>query len=345
VKRRTTVVAVAHFRNNNENMKLIKFLATAFLLLASVYTLNGQQLVRYSQYMFNGLVINPAYAGSLEATSFTAFYRNQWANIEGAPVDMSISAHGQTGKSKRIGLGGFFSNDRAGKQNHYDFLFSYSYKFPLQNGATLSTGLQGGFFLYQANLLDGDSPDQGIFDPALDFESAWGPNFGAGLYYYSDKTYIGASIPFLLNYKNPIGTKAGEDSEFETAELRKIQYLLTAGHLLELSPNLKLKPSMLFRLIPQEFEPVELDLTGSLYIKDFFMVGNSWRFNSGARPQVTVFMMSYQFTNGLRFGYAYEYSFFSDVSRYSSSHEIMIGYDIPNLTNSNNSKVLNPRYF
>jgi len=327
-------------------MKILKLIAIITIFLTTSNLMNGQQFARYSQYMFNGLVINPAYAGSSESTSFTSFYRNQWATIEGAPVDMSLSAHGRVGKKERVGLGAFFSNDRAGKQNHYDLVLAYSYRFPMANGASLSAGLQGGLFFYQANLLDGDTPEQGVFDSALSFEEAIGPNFGAGLYYQSEDTYVGLSVPFLLNYESPIGQNRDDEQQtIRKSNIRKIQYLLTAGKLIDLNGDFKVKPSFLFRLIPEEVDPVEIDLTGSFFINKFFMVGNSWRFNSGVRPKVTVFMMSYQFPSGLRFGYAYEYSFFSDISRYSSSHEILLGFDVPKLIKGGNAKVLNPRYF
>lgn len=316
--------------------KLLIFLV---LFTGTALFVNGQQYARYSQYMFNGLVLNPAYAGSIDnTTSLTAFYRNQWATISGAPVDISMSGHSDFGKRDRVGLGAFLANEKVGLSNHFDFVVTYAYKFPLNNGATFSAGLQGGAFLYQANLLDGSAPEGSTFDPALGFESSWGPNFGAGIYYYSDKMYFGTSIPYLLNYESPIGN---DSVSIQKSDLREVQSLTTGGYIFDINNNLKFKPAFLLRISPTAVDPVQTDLTVSLFIKDALWVGNTWRFNSGIRPESTVFMVSFRMENGLRFGYAFDYSFFSQTSRYSSSHEVMVGFDIAQRSNGK----VSPRYF
>ncbi len=323
-------------------------LTLLFLLLGAICLQSNAQeqdnygYSLYSQYIFNGLVLNPAYAGTIEnVTSLTSFYKSQWAAISGAPVDISISAHAPFGKRKRVGLGISLSNERVGLSNHYDLGIAYSYKFELNNGDVFSAGLQGGAFLYQANLLDGETPDGvGVFDPELDFESAWGPNFGMGFYYYSDNFYLGLSTPQLLKYTNPVGA---DTLAVERSEIKKIQYLLTGGYVFDINDEFKVRPSFLMRVIPALIDPIVLDINATLFIKEVFSVGNTWRFSSGIEPSSTSFMVGYTFTSGLRIGYAYDYSFFSDVTGFASSHEVMIGFDIFNGTSRTGA--MSPRYF
>ncbi len=314
-----------------------KLILLVLLCLGGSLSINAQVGGLYSQYMFNGLVINPAYAGSIEdAMSFTAFYRDQWAGVDGAPQDLTLSAHGPFGKNKKVGLGVFLENNREGLTNWYNFFASYSYKFELQNNATLSAGLQGGASLLQANLLEGDAPDGQVFDPALGFESAWRPNFGAGLYYYSDRLYIGVSVPYILEQRSIRDKDGVEISLNQGARTR--QYLLTGGYVFPINDNLKLKPSALLRVFQGGYDPVVADLSASLFIREAFSLGITYR--TGAEIGAVVFMLGYRAPNGLRVGYAYDNSF-DDISRYTSSHEVLIGFDL----SRSDKGVLSPRYF
>jgi len=313
-----------------------KLILLLLITIVGSYTLNAQ-IGLYSQYMFNGLVVNPAYAGTVEdAMSLTAFYRNQWATIEGAPQDLSISAHSPVGKNKRVGLGMFLENDKVGLTNWYNIFGSYAYRFPLQNGGTLSAGLQGGISLLQANLLEGTTPDGG-FDPALEFESALRPNFGAGLYYYTDLMYVGFSVPYLLKQKK-LTDKDGVELATESARNR--QYIITGGLVFPINDNLKIKPSTLVRYIPSDYSPILGDLSASVFIKDAVSIGATYRV--GTQIQAFIIMLSYRAPSGLRVGYAYDNSL-DALSTYTSSHEVMIGYDLSR--NKGSKTVLTPRYF
>lgn len=322
------------FKNRITMRKLILLL---LITIVGGYTANAQ-VGLYSQYMFNGLVVNPAYAGTVnDAMSLTAFYRNQWATIEGAPQDLSISAHSSVGKNKRVGLGMFLENDKVGLTNWYNIFGSYAYRFSLQNGGTLSAGLQGGISLLQANLLEGTTSDGGVFDPALEFESAMRPNFGAGLYYYKTNMYVGFSVPYLLKQKT---LKDKDGVELATESARNRQYVLTGGFVFPINDNLKLKPSTLVRYIPSDYNPIISDLSASIFIKESFSVGATYRV--GTQIKAFIVMLSYRAPSGLRVGYAYDNSL-DALSRYTSSHEVMIGYDISRTKGS--KTVLTPRYF
>jgi len=275
--------------------------------------------------MFNGLVLNPAYAGTIEGiTSATAVLRNQWVGFEGAPVTVSASIHSGLKKWEKIGLGLNLENDRIGLNNRFNLFTSYSYKFRMGNGI-LSAGLQGGFVLLQANLADGQTPDVGP-DPALENEFSFRPNFGAGLYYYSENFYAGLSVPHLLNYRL---NGAGEEFATENAENRL--YMITSGYLFELNDDVKIKPSTLLKYIPSGLEGgtnlTQIDINASVYLKEMFMFGASYRTAQGFEAESMSFLISTRFENGLRFGYSYDHSL-NGVTGHAGSHEVMIGFDI-----------------
>lgn len=317
-------------------IKLLVLLA--FITLGDLLV-QGQPLGRYTQYNFNKLLINPAYAGTIpDITSFTSFYRRQWTGIDGAPTNISLSANAPFGKRKRVGLGFYLAGDIAGFTNQYDFMVSYAYKIPMENGSIVSAGLQGGIYYHYADLTRGTGPDGGV-DPALGLERSWGPNFGAGVQYYKNNKFtVGFSVPYLINYDSPIGN---DTISIKDRDVRRTQYILTGSYVMDLNNDFKLKPSVLIRYLPVFSSPVQVDLTASLYIKEVFMVGTSWRLDSGVKPEAGAFLCSYRSPKGLKFGYAYEYSFISNVSNYSSSHEVMVGFDIGNVSKG----MLEPRFF
>ncbi len=324
---------------NLKNCCVFKTLLVITFFIFGYQIMQAQPLGKYTQYNFNKLLINPAYAGTIEdVTSFTSFYRRQWAGIEGAPTNIGISANGSVGKRKRVGLGVYLAGDIAGLSNHYDLMVSYAYKIPMQNGSIVSAGLQGGLFYYYANLTDEITPGDPN-DPKLDLERLWGPNFGAGIYYYKNNKYsVGFSVPYLLNYENPIGQ---DTIDIRTNNPRNTQYILSGSYVMDVGQDFKFKPSLLLRYLPIFSNPVQVDITASIYIKEVFMVGTNWRLDSGVKPDAGALLCSYRSPKGLRFGYAYEYSFVSNVSGYSSSHEVMVGYDIGN----NSKDYLAPRFF
>lgn len=319
-------------------MRILTGLLLTVLSLLSCVSVDAQQDSRYSQYMFNGLVLNPAYAGSIDGiTSATAVLRNQWVGFEGAPVTVSASIHSGLKRWEKVGVGLNLENDRIGLNNRFNLFSSYSYKFQVGNGI-LSTGLQAGFVILQANLTDGVTPGVEV-DPALENEFSFRPNFGAGLYYYTDNFYAGLSIPHLLNYRL---NAQGVEFASENAENRL--YMATTGYLFEINEDVKLKPSTLLKYIPSGLEGgsnlTQLDINASVYLKELFMFGASYRTEQGLDPESVSFLISTRFESGLRFGYSYDHSL-NGVTGHAGSHEVMIGYDI----NRDKGSALPARFF
>jgi type IX secretion system PorP/SprF family membrane protein len=182
-----------------KNMFTVNRLLSALALMFFSMSANGQQEPMYSQYMFNMLNINPAYAGSRGAISTVALYRNQWVGFPGAPRTTSFSFDMPL-QNKKIGIGAQFYDDRIGIERTTGFNAMYAFRFQFAGSGTLSLGLQAGLLNYQANYTEVNTyvPN----DPAFS-SNVRGvlPAFAAGIYYNSDKFYVGFSAPALLKTK------------------------------------------------------------------------------------------------------------------------------------------------
>ena len=289
----------------------INFLILFLFLILSQKAVSQQRPV-YSGYMFNGLVLNPAYAGNQKQLNATVMHRDQWVNIEGAPKTQTLTVHSAL-KKWPVGVGLLVSRDRIGVHDDMSVYGIYSYKIKLPVG-TLAFGLQGGF-----NNTVSDFTRLTVLDPSDPYFNGtakkFKPNFGTGAYYSTNDTYVGFSIPFLVN--NKVFTV--EDVVSEAREAR--YYFLTGGHVFPLNDDFKLMPSVLLRV--QEGQPAGMDINTNLFIADVLNVGASYR--SG---DAMIFLFELILNQNFRFGYAYDHTI-SKVRNYTpGSHEIMLNYRI-----------------
>lgn len=275
-------------------------------------SVNAQQKTVVSQYMFNGQLLNPAYSGVHEKLNATALYRNQWVNLEGAPTIQTLTVN--TGfKRNRTGIGVMISNDQLGIHQDLSVYLSYSYKIQFNNGA-LSMGLQGGF-----NHLNSDFTKLNLKNPGGPILSGergeFNPNFGAGLFYYSDIAYIGISVPFIISNKI-----IGEETIISEARESRYYYF-TAGRAFQLNENVIWKPSILLRV--QEDAPLGYDLNTNFIFKELVTLGASYR--SG---DAFLWLFELQLNDKFRFGYAYDMTT-SGLNQFSNgTHELMLNYRI-----------------
>ena len=205
----------------------------AFLIAGRVA--NAQQQAMFSQYMYNGLAINPAYAGSQESLSMTALMRQQWVGIEGAPSTQTITGH-MPFEKKRIGVGLMVIHDRFGVTDQTGVYGSYAYKIPMPKGQ-LALGIQGGFTHYNSTYSEVSLTDQTF---ASADESGFHPNAGFGVYYTTDKFYAGFSIPQLVQSKLD---RANEDFD----GIIRRHYFIHSGYVFDLNQDFKLKPNVLLK--------------------------------------------------------------------------------------------------
>lgn len=287
------------------------FCCTFWLSLASSTILVAQQYPVFTQYYFNELVINPAYAGNHVQLSLTAMYRNQWVNFPGAPKTFSFSAHTALYKNK-MGLGMLVNTDKIGSYSNQNVYFQYAYKLHF-NKATLSMGMQAGFNFLGVDFskLDLLNPNDPSFAPLNDFK----PNFGAGLFYSKENFFVGFSVPFILNN----GVSNLESAIDEIREAR--YYFIRGGTIFPINPKktVKLNPSLLVRA--QEGQPLSFDFNLGFIIHDVVSVGGSWR--SG---DALITFIDLKISDSFHFAYSYDWTG-SDINRFSNgSHEFTLNY-------------------
>lgn len=291
---------------------------------------NGQQDPMYSQYMFNTLAINPAYAGSRNVLSVTGLVRSQWIGIEGAPKTQTISFDTPL-PGKNVGIGFQAFNDQVGITKTTGAFASYAYRLQGQNG-TLSFGLQAGISNFRAQYSSITLTSGSAGDPAFGQDvNAILPNFGTGIYYNSEKFYIGASVPHLLN--NQLNN--GEVSVTNGLVSRQyIHAFLTAGYVIDIGLDYKIKPSFMVRGV--KGAPLQADLSANFWIKDALAIGAQYRTKSDVSA-----MLEAQISPQIRIGYAFDRSITKLVNYNSGSHEIMLRYEF----GFEKDKILAPRYF
>jgi len=307
------------------------FVHPAFLLLffLSATPIFGQQKPVISQYMFNGLVLNPAYTGVNGYLSATAVYRDQWVNLEGAPTTTTLSVHSGI-KGKNIGLGMMAISDQIGVHSDNAIYFTYAYKIKMSHG-TLSMGLQAGFNNLASNFNELNLKDE--VDPLLNgMISDLKMNFGTGIYYNSNTAYIGFSIPYLRKKRRLREYTTVRDLE----ESR--YYYLTAGKVMDLTHRVKIKPSVLLRI--EEGMPLAGDANLNLYIDDLVNVGLSYRSGDSF---ATLFEL--KVTDYIRIGYSYDWVI-SDLTQYTNgTHEFMLNYRINLFAPRKHRMCPGPNYF
>jgi type IX secretion system PorP/SprF family membrane protein len=285
-----------------------------FSLLLVLFTAGyAQQYPVFTQYYFNELVINPAYAGSHVQLSATAMYRNQWVNFPGAPKTINFSTHTSLMKNK-IGVGLMVNHDEIGSYKNDHIYASYAYKIHLQD-ATLSMGLQAGINLLGADFsnLDLNKPEDESF---YNIVNKVKPNFGAGVFFTKKNYFLGFSVPFIMN--NKVATSA----ERFLAEIKEARYYFLRGGIvlpLDRMEKVKINPSLLVRA--QEGQPLSFDVNTSVIFYDVFSIGTSYRLGDSF-----ITFIDLKLSEKIHFGYSYDLTS-SDINGFSNgSHEFMINF-------------------
>ncbi len=273
----------------------------------------AQQRPVYSQYMFNSLLINPAYAGNQKQLSATFLLRNQWVNLEGAPSTQTLSAHTNIDK-KNIGVGLTFFNEQIGVHSDLGMYASYAYQIKFKKGQ-LALGLQAGFNRLTSDFFKLNM--KSFNDPLLGVYNKFNPNFGTGVFYSTKTAYVGASIPYLVHNRVFKQTEAGGTTQSREARY----YFVQAGKVFELNKDVQMKPSVLLRL--QEGAPLGADINLNFYLQKVINVGASFRTGDSM-----IFLFELILNENLSFGYAYD-MVTSSLNRYTrGSHELMLNYRI-----------------
>ncbi|KAA5821126.1 type IX secretion system membrane protein PorP/SprF [Algibacter amylolyticus] len=308
-------------------MKFIKFNIIAIVIFSSTIGV-AQQLPQFTQYMYNTISINPAYAGSREVLSVVGLHRSQWVGFKGGPITQTLSVHTPL-RNDRIGLGLSLIEDDLGPQNFTYLYGDFAYNIPTGRNGKLAFGLKAGFtqFSFDTNFrLDEDNQN----DPLIyGTEDRWSPNIGAGVYWSTNRVYASLSAPRILN------NGSNNNRSFEA--LDNISYYFTAGGVIDLTKSIKFKPATLIKAT--NGAPVSYDLTANFLFSEKFWIGGSYRINE--RTAAIGGIVDFQLSRQLRVGYAYEKPT-SEIADYTTgTHEILLMYEFKFLS----SKLKSPRYF
>ncbi len=311
----------------NKLSNKIKWLLLTGGILVSAASM-AQQQPMYSQYMFNMLNINPAYAGSRGVMTATALYRNQWVGIPGAPRTSSFSFDMPLNE-KKIGIGFQLYDDRLGIERTTGINAFYAFRFQITGSGTLSLGLQAGLLNYQANYTEVSTfqPNDPSFAANV---SGLLPSAAAGVYYNSDKFYIGFSTPALLKTQISYNNAA----QIASVTSQDLHLYLASGFVMNLNQDLALKPSILLKAVSGA--PLEVDVNANLWIQNKLSIGASYR-----TGDAVVGMVELQLNQQLRFGYAYDKTFSDLGTLNTGTHELMLRMEF----GSSGGKVSSPRYF
>ncbi len=284
-----------------------------YLVLLCLFPFLGlaQQLPQFSQYMYNTVAINPAYAGSRERLNITLLNRNQWVGLEGAPVTQTMSMHSAI-PATNLGIGLSLINDKLGYENSTYLYTDVSYTINTSEDFRLSFGIKVGVSRYGLNA-DLLSDPQAIGDQYLDkIFNNWKTNIGIGVYYRSDDWYIGFSAPRFFNYENT--------TDIEYVAIDRVSSYFIGGYMYKFNPQLKFKPTFLVKYT--NGAPVSVDLTANFLINEKLWLGAAYRVTESLGA-----LMSLQANDNLKFGYSYEFNTSALTPYTSGSHEIFISYE------------------
>lgn len=298
----------------NALRKITMTILTAVALLAGLSAF-GQQDALFSQYMFNQLIINPAYSGSRDVLTATLVHRDQWTGIEGAPKTSTFSVHTPL-NNERVALGLYIYNDQLGPVKDLGVMANYAYRIRVGQGR-LAFGLQGGFIQQSVDLqqlLVKDNYDYNVYNvPATQYT----PDVNFGVYYSTRKWYVGASSKHLFE---SLFSKDSYDDDSPYAILAR-HFYGTAGFVVDLGEDIVLKPSTMISYTRNT--PVSIDINTNVYFKDKLMIGASYRTGRNA----AVLLAEVTIKENVKLGYSYDIVLSKLAQHTVGSHEFSLSWD------------------
>lgn len=293
--------------------------------MLTCFTGFAQQDAQFTQYMYNTININPAYAGSRGVMSVFGLHRTQWVGLDGAPTTNAFSLNTPINYSN-IGIGLSVVSDKIGPTKDNTLSADVSYTIPTSETYKLSFGIKASanMFNLDTSLLNPANAN----DPNLqNFNNEISPNFGAGIYLHSDKLYLGVSVPNFL-----------QDSKYNDNAVAVFQERMTfyfiGGYVFDLSQSVKFKPAILTKAVTGS--PLQVDTSANFLFFDKLMLGGAYRWSAAFSA-----MAGFQITDGLFIGYSYDMET-TELKNYNSgSHEVFLRFELF----SKVSKMVSPRFF
>ncbi len=313
-------------------MKALKFLLLSFGLLIYSTLLHAQSEPMFTQYTFNEIFINPAYAGSHDALSFSTVYRRQWLKINGSPTTKTFTAHSQLLKS-RVGLGLTAYQDNIGVTTQTGLFGNYAFRIKMNKGK-LALGLLGGYVAYQENLSEVQTNDNDDLEFLNNTPAVFAPNFGFGTYYYTKVFYFGVSVPRIIYNKLYINQNNEVERVTSSFNKEELHLFVASGFVFDVHPLFKVRPSGMLKVVMNA--PIEYDLNLATLLLNSVWVGGGFR--SGDAWNL---MSAVQVNEQLRIAYSFDYTFTNLRTVAGGTHELSLNY----VLRYNKTKVTSPRYF
>ena len=303
----------------------IKILILIFVTVVALPS-TAQQLPQFTQYMYNTIAINPAYAGSRETLSVVGLHRTQWAGFPGAPTTQTLSVHSPL-RNEKIGLGFSVINDELGFENFVYLYGDFSYYIKLNEISKLAFGINAGYTSFNVDdRLYTSNPGDLLIGK---IENRWRPNVGAGIMWMWERGYLGLSAPRLINHSYT------GDSSYDAME--RVGYYFTGGYVFDIGYSTKFKPAFMVKVT--NGAAISTDVSANFLFFERLWLGTAYRFNTTAGAWG--FMADFQVFRDWRIGYTFELPT-SDIRPYTNgTHEIMIMFEVFNPLRRETS----PRYY
>lgn len=292
----------------------------------------GQQDAQYTQYMYNPLSVNPAYAGSRDVLSLGGLYRSQWVGLDGSPRTMNFSLHSPVGNN--VGLGINFTRDEIFIADESYLDANFSYRLKVSEGSNLSLGIKGGVHLLNidSNKLNSGPFNNGDNETQINIDNKLSPQVGAGAFYYTNKFYLGFSVPNILQTEH-FDESSNSNNSSATAEERVNYYMMT-GYTFDVSENLLFKPAVLTKLV--QGSPLQVDVSANFLIHDKLTLGAAYRWSAAISGLVGL-----QVSDQIMIGFAYDRET-TELQQYNDgSYEVFLRFELF----SRNDGLKNPRFF
>lgn len=309
-------------------MKIIRFQLIVIILLAFGVNTFAQQDPMYTQYMNNPVIVNPAYAATRGVGNLTGVFRKQWVGVDGAPTTSSISYNTPI-RRYDFGVGASLLYDALGPTTQTGLYLDYSYQIRFEK-SILSLGLKGGFNYYSNNYSNLSYNDQDDDIDIAENNALFLPNFGLGAYYYTDKLYLGFSIPKLLR-----NSLVKEENTLEHLNREEWHFFLMGGYIFNLTEDIDLKPSFISRYVIGS--PLSVELTATAMLFDKIWIGAMYRVGASFGA-----LVNWQISPKLNIGYSYDFNPNDYMLDNAGSHEITISYLFLRDTGK---RILSPRFF
>lgn len=307
-----------------------------FLVLVGFQSqdLLAQQDAQYTQYMYNTLSINPAYAGSRGGLSILGLHRSQWVGLDGAPRTQTFSIHSPVGDSKRVGLGLNVVNDEIFITNETYIDGSFSYTIPTSEEGKLSFGLKAGIHLLDVNY--NEASQFNVNDPLTEnnIDNRFSPQVGVGLFYHTNKFYAGFSAPNLLQTEHFDDSQNTNDPNATFLAQERVNYYLTSGYVFDITSDFKLKPAGLVKWVAGA--PLQVDLTANALLYDKLTLGLAYRWSASLSA-----LVGFQLSDSIMLGFAYDRETTELQQFNDGSYEVFLRFEIFN----NPKRLLSPRFF